>query len=125
MLAEFREIRDRCWPSPRVPAFLLSMRGTRVHPGHFRETFHRLCEDVGVGPAASGRRPRVHDLRHTFAVRTLVEWYRNEDVDVVARLPRLSSYLGHAAPMNTYWYLQATPELLAAAGRLDRTEGRS
>ncbi len=65
------------------------------------------------------RRRHNHDLRHTFAVNTLLDWYRDGG-DVQARLPLLSTYLGHVEPANTYWYLQAAPELLAqAALRLD------
>ena len=55
-------------------------------------------------------RPRPHDLRHTFAVRTLIDWYRTgENVD--RRMPALSTYLGHLSPESTYWYLQSVPEL--------------
>jgi hypothetical protein len=58
--------------------------------------------------------------RHSFAVATLLDWYRDGG-DVAARLPLLSTYLGHVEPANTYWYLHAAPELLAeAAQRLDR-----
>lgn len=124
-LNEYRAMRNRYWPSPKAPAFFLSMRGTRVHPGHFRETFHDLCTQAGVTTRPGGRQPRIHDIRHSFAVATLVDWYR-DGVDVAARLPRLSAYLGHSAPSATYWYLQATPELLAlAAERLEGLEGRS
>jgi hypothetical protein len=57
-------------------------------------------------------------MRHTFAVTTLLGWYRT-GADVAALLPRLSTYLGHREPRNTYWYLSAVPELLAlAASRL-------
>jgi integrase/recombinase XerD len=71
------------------------------------------------------RRRHKYDLRHSFAVATLIDWYR-ADADVAARLPRLSSYLGHAAPEATYYYLQATPDLLTlAAERLQRLEARS
>lgn len=124
-LSEYRAVRNRYWPSPKAPALFLSMRGTRVHPGHFRETFHDLCMQAGVTARPGDRQPRIHDIRHSFAVATLVDWYRG-DVDVAARLPRLSAYLGHSAPSATYWYLQATPELLAlAAKRLEGLEGRS
>jgi integrase/recombinase XerD len=124
-LAEYRALRQRHWPAPKVPAFFLSMRGTRVHPGHFRETFHDLRIAAGVTGRPGSRRPRVHDIRHSFAVATLVDWYR-DGLDVGPRLPRLSAYLGHSAPAATYWYLQATPELLAlAAGRLEALEARS
>ena len=60
----------------------------------------------------------MHDLRHTFAVNTLLGWYR-EGADVAAKMPALSVYLGHSDPANTYWYVSAVPELLAhAATRL-------
>jgi integrase/recombinase XerD len=63
--------------------------------------------------------PRLHDLRHTLAVRTLLGWYRDGG-DVQSRLPALSAYLGHRDPSHTYYYLSAAPELLAcAAGLLD------
>jgi integrase/recombinase XerD len=121
-LGEYRHLRDQCWPAPKEPAFFLSMRGTRVHPGHFRETFHDLRQQAGVTAPPGSRQPRVHDLRHTFAVSTLVDWYRAE-VDLAPRLPRLSSYLGHCAPAATYYYLQATPDLLVlAAERLEEAE---
>ncbi len=69
------------------------------------------------------RRPRLHDLRHSFATTTLLGWYR-DDGDVAARLPLLSTYLGHADPKSTYWYLSGSPELLAlAAARLERAFG--
>ena len=69
--------------------------------------------------APGARRPRIHDLRHSFTVATLLAWYRDGG-DVAARLPLLSTYLGHVDPKSTYWYLQATPELLeAAADRLE------
>ena len=65
------------------------------------------------------RPPRLHDLRHTFAVRTLLGWYRAGE-DVQAKIPSLSTYLGHREPSSTYWYLSAAPELLAlAAARQD------
>ncbi|MDY7540837.1 MULTISPECIES: hypothetical protein [unclassified Cryobacterium] len=71
----------------------------------------------------------MHDLRHTFAVNTLLGWYR-DGVDVAAKMPALSIYLGHSKPADTYWYISAVPELLAyAATRLenatDRQQGQS
>jgi len=65
------------------------------------------------------RRRHNHDLRHSFAVHTLLDWYRG-GADVEAQLASLSTYLGHRDPRSTYWYLSATPELLAlAAQRLE------
>ncbi|MET4137437.1 hypothetical protein [Pseudarthrobacter sp. PvP090] len=72
----------------------------------------------------AARQPRMHDLRHTFAVNTLLGWYRDE-ADVAAKMPALSIHLGHSDPANTYWYLSAVPELLAhAAARLDAANTR-
>jgi len=83
--------------------------------------FRRLRDRAAVG-AGADRPPRIHDLRHTFAVRTLLQWYRAGD-DVEARLPILSTYLGHRDPRSTYWYLSAAPELLALAARqLERSQ---
>jgi len=62
------------------------------------------------------RGPSLHHLRHTFAVKRLVAWYRDGQ-DICARLPELSVYLGHTRPQNTYWYLTATPELLEFAAQ--------
>lgn len=82
--------------------------------------FQQLVRQAGLVPRSTACRPRLHDLRHSFAVRTLTDAYRT-DADVAALLPRLSAYLGHRHPANTYWYLSAAPELLALAGqRLER-----
>ncbi|HMT62614.1 MAG TPA: integrase, partial [Microthrixaceae bacterium] len=90
-------------------------RGNRMIYKCVQETFRRLCDTTGIGADAPNR-PRVHDLRHSFAVNTLIGWHRNgENVD--ARLPALSTYLGHRDPRSTYWYLSAAPELLALAAR--------
>jgi integrase len=87
-----------------------------------QQIFRRLCDNAGVG-AGTPSRPRIHDLRHTFAVRTLLDWYRAGE-NVEARVPWLSTYLGHRDPRSTYWYLSAAPELLAlAAGRLELSRG--
>jgi len=70
------------------------------------------------------RRRHNHDLRHSFAVRTLLGWY-GKGADVGAQMPLLSSYLGHVHPANTYWYLSAAPELLTlVAARLDAAARR-
>ncbi len=98
-----------------VPAVFVSIRGNRLIYQHAQATFRRLCDSTGIGTDAPNR-PRIHDLRHSFAVRTVIGWHRDgENVD--ARLPALSAYLGHRDPRSTYWYLSATPELLALAAR--------
>jgi integrase/recombinase XerD len=111
--------RDRLCAQPGQPSFFVSTRGTRVAGRRVRAVFADLIDQVGLQPRFGSRRPRVHDLRHSFAVATLLDWYR-DGLDVAARMPLLSAYLGHTSPTSTYWYLQAAPELLTlAAGRLE------
>jgi integrase len=123
-LADYDQLRGQRRPRPGSPAFFVSTKGTRLHHGNVHRAFQDLLATAGIRATVGGRRPRIHDLRHTFAVNTLVDWYR-ADGNVAAKIPRLSDYLGHAAPAGTYWYLQATPELLAfAARRLEHTGGQ-
>ncbi len=100
------------------PAFFVTPAGRRVRYQQFNLAFVALLDAAGI-TTASGKRPRAHDARHSFAVRTLTGWYR-DGLDVHALLPRLSTYLGHVEPSSTYWYLSAAPELMAlAADRLE------
>ena len=104
-------------------AFFVSTAGTRLHYSNLQTIFRMLVDAAGVG-AESPITPRIHDLRHSFAVTTLLSWYRDGD-DVTARLPWLATYLGHKDPRSTYWYLTGIPELLTlAARRLDNQEVR-
>ena len=121
-LASYASFRDRHVPRPASPAFFLSAKGTPVIYADFGDAFRKLVAVSRVG-AGSAVPPRIHDLRHSFAVQTLVSWYRAGE-DVGALLPRLSTYLGHNTPGYTYWYLSAAPELLAlAAARLEKAKG--
>lgn len=105
----------------RSTRVFVSLRGTPVDYNHFRATFRKAVDAAGIG-AGQACPPRIHDLRHRFAIRTLTGWYR-EGRDVEALLPRLSTYLGHRDPYSTYWYLTATPELLGhAAGLLEAAQ---
>jgi len=118
-LQDYLDLRDHLLPHSHTDALLLSTRGFRLRYNRVSDTFHGLLGPSGVTRRSSATRPRIHDLRHTFAVASLLDWYRN-GADVPAMLPRLSTYLGHADPKHTYWYLSAAPELLAlAADRLD------
>jgi len=110
--------------SPDSP-FFVSAAGTRVIYCNFHLAFTELVRRAGIEARSARCRPRPHDLRHAYAVRTLTGWYR-DGADVEANLPRLSTYLGHVDPAGTFWYLSAAPELLAlAAERLEAaTEGR-
>jgi integrase/recombinase XerD len=115
-LERYRQLRDARFPRPASPALLVSSGGTRLLHVNVSQTFTKLARDAGLAGRPGCSRPRLHDLRHTFAVRTLLDWCR-DGADVAARMPLLSTYLGHADPADTYWYLQAAPELLAEAAR--------
>jgi integrase len=113
-LAEYAGLRDRHFPDPKTPALLVSGRGTRLIKQNIHYVFARLVRQAGLEPRSEVCRPRLHDFRHALAVNILLGWYR-QGLDVEARLPLLSTFLGHTKPANTYWYLSAVPELLALA----------
>lgn len=119
-LDTYDQQRDRlCRTSRTTPAFFVNVRGNRLVARKVPEVFGELRQAAGIRAVPGGRNPRVHDLRHTFCIATMLDWYR-AGLDVHARLPLLSTYLGHVDPVSTYWYLQAAPELLTlAADRLD------
>ena len=115
--------RDRPRPVMPTTAVFVSDAGTRLLYCNVNWTFLKLVRRAGLVPRSASCRPRLHDLRHTFAVRTVLDAYR-AGADVQVRLPLLSTYLGHVNPGATYWYLSAAPELLELAGqRLERHPG--
>ena len=118
-LRRYASERDRLCPKPRSRAFFLSSAGTAVHPNGLRQTFREIMTRLGVRTEAV--RPRVHDLRHRFAVQTLIDWYRS-GVIINDHIATLSTYLGHISPADTFWYLSASPELMALAA--DRVADR-
>jgi integrase len=121
-LGDYAEVRDRRFPTPRTDTFFVSAVGTPLIREGVEETFRQLTTTIGIRTETV--RPRIHDLRHAFAVGRLVDWYRSGQ-DPAGKLPVLSTYLGHINPAGTYWYLSAVPELMAlAAQRLDRGEWR-
>jgi integrase len=102
------------------PSFFVAEQGGRLLHQYVHRVFWRLSREIGLRRPGDRTGPRVHDFRHTFAIRTLLGWYRNGE-DVEKKLPALSTYLGHACVRDTYWYLSACPELMQeAARRLDR-----
>ena len=123
-LIDYGEHRDRLCPDPKERSFFLTTRGTRLcHPTIYAP-FRALLDQAGVNHPSPSKRARIHDLRHSFAVKTLLGWYRDGG-DVAARVPLLSTYLGHVDPVATYWYLSAAPELLGlAAHRLEHASER-
>lgn len=109
--------RDQLCPTATATTFFVTSVGTALRYGGVRTTFNQLTTAIGLRTATV--RPRMHDLRHSLAVRTLIGWHR-AGLDVEARMPMLSNYLGHVNPAGTYWYLSAAPELMElAAARLD------
>ena len=102
-----------------TPALLTSSAGRRVRYKNVQSTFSKLLRHCGIVPRSVKCRPRIHDLRHSFAVSTIVDDYKT--CAPGSRLAILSTYLGHVEPGSTYWYLSAAPELLGLAGeRLER-----
>jgi site-specific recombinase XerD len=122
-LADYTKERDRLLGAPSTALFV-SDRGERVTDCGARYNFAAVCQSIGLRPSQKfhrhGRGPRIHDLRHTFAVRTLVNWYRNGK-NPAQEMIKLTTYLGHTDPAHTYWYIEAVPELLELASR--RVEG--
>ncbi|MGK2930807.1 MAG: tyrosine-type recombinase/integrase [Acidimicrobiales bacterium] len=123
-LADYARCRDEHCPRPRDRSFFVSTAGTRLRYDNVHLTWLGLVRRAGIEPRSARCRPRPHDLRHSFAVRTLLGWYR-DGADAAALMPLLSTYLGHVHPANTYWYLTAAPELLGlVAARLDAAARR-
>jgi integrase len=115
-LERYDHTRQQLQPEPATESLFVSLRGTRVIYATVWPVHRRLCELAGVG-VGSNVTPRIHDHRHSMAVKTLLGWYQ-DGVDVPARIGWLSTYLGHREPRYTYHYLSAAPELLAHAARL-------
>ncbi len=115
-LKKYAKTRDRLFPAPLTPAFLISEQGRRITEWMARYTFAKVSQRIGLRASAKGhgRGPRLMDMRHRFAARTLIHWYR-AGLDVERELPKLSTYLGHVHINDTYWYLEAVPELLQLA----------
>jgi integrase len=119
-LQRYAKRRDAHRYPPRCSHFFVAERGGRLLLQYVHRVFWRLSRQTGLRSPSDHTGPRLHDLRHRFAVQTLLNGYRTgQGVDVV--LPVLSTYLGHTCVRDTYWYLSACPELLGhAASRLER-----
>lgn len=117
--------RERLSPAAQSPAFFLNTQGGRLHYKTVHEHFPALIREAGLDGRGQRGRPRAHDLRHTVAVRILLDWHR-AGRDPARELPQLATFLGHAHPRSSYWYLQAVPELLQiVGGRLDGVFGEA
>jgi integrase/recombinase XerD len=121
-LQRYVAIRDSVFPQRTSPGFFVWEGGDRLGYDSVNRWFLLVACQVGLRRPGDRRGPRVHDLRHYFAVRTLRNWYQS-NVDVEAHLPELATYLGHVHVRDSYWYLSAVPELLKLATlRWERAE---
>jgi integrase/recombinase XerD len=122
VLAQYRARRERCAAGTTGSSFFfITSRGHHLDIGGIHRTFYELSRQVGLRAAGASHGPRLHDLRHRFALETLLRWYRS-GADAEQRLPLLSTYLGHVHVADTYWYLSGCPELMQQA--VERLEQR-
>jgi integrase/recombinase XerD len=120
-LERYANTRARLCPRPRASTFLLSGIGTSLDRSEVAKTLRKLTTALGL--RTDTVHPHAHELRHSFAVSTLIDWQRS-GVQVDEQIAVLSTYLGHVSPAETYWYLTATPELMnSASQRLERHLG--
>ena len=119
----YTEARRKCFPPLPDSSFFVSEHGTRLCYSTVNGWFLKISRRIGLRNPGDAHGIRLYDLRHRFAIQTLLNWYRT-DVDVGVHLPELATYLGHVHVNDTYWYLSATPELLQRAMlRWQRAEG--
>ena len=116
VMADYARRRDQFLRSASSPCFFLNDHGRRLDISAVHRTFYDLSRQIGLRGPTDSKGPRLHDFRHRFAVRTLVQWYRSNE-DIERRLPVLSTFLGHGHVADTYWYLSIEPELMGLATR--------
>jgi len=114
-LAEYARQRDRMFHR-QTSCFFVTKRGNHLFQESVRHIFRRLSFQAGVRTTRSGNGPRLHDFRHNFAVRTLINWHHSGQT-IEERIPALTTYLGHTNVSDTYWYLSAHPELMGLAAK--------
>jgi integrase len=120
VLADYLRRREAFFGPAISSYFFVSGAGNRLDQGNLHRTFYKLSRQVGLRGGEASQGPRIHDLRHRFAVRILARWYQAGE-DPARLLPVLSAYLGHVRVQDTYWYLSAWPELMSQAmSRLER-----
>lgn len=123
VLRQYAESRDKIFPRLREGSFFVTEFGKRLKAKLVGKKYLHLSRKIGIRGPDGTLGPRLHDLRHTFAVRTMLTWYRSGE-NVAARTPELSTYLGHLNTATTYWYISAIPELLNfAAQKLECNQG--
>jgi integrase len=110
-LQRYRALRDQTIGSALAPRLFVTYRARPVRHWCVKWSFRQICRRLGWVQRPA---PRLHDLRHTFTVRTLLAWYQSAE-PIEPKLWTLSTYLGHQRPASTYWYLTAVPELMELA----------
>jgi len=115
-LRRYQRLRHRFAPATGTAAYFVSQAGTRLLYCNVHHAFHRLVRQAGLAARSASCRPRIHDLRHSFAIASMLDAYASGQ-DGQTRLTLLSTWLGHVHPASTYWYLSASPELMAVAGQ--------
>jgi integrase/recombinase XerD len=121
-LSRYATERDRLCPRPRARAFFVSSAGTRLDRSGVGKTLRKITTALGM--RTESVHPRAHDLRHSFAVDTLIRWQRS-GLSVDEHVATLSTYLGHVSPADTYWYLSASPEPMGLAAQRLHTRLRA
>ena len=114
VLAKYRGMREETLAGKQLSHWFVGRQRGRLSYACVRYHFNSLLTSIGLGGQVGNCRPHLHDLRHHFALSTLIMWYRNGS-DVERCLPILSAYLGHVETRDTYWYLSACPELMNGA----------
>ncbi|MBT8152379.1 tyrosine-type recombinase/integrase [Epibacterium ulvae] len=116
-LAHYTELRDRLVPR-QSPRFFIKEDGEPAGDCGARYNFAQVSRNIGLWSSQAfnrhGHGSRIHDLRHTFAVHTILDWFR-DGRDIEAEMYKLSTYLGHSEPKHTFWYIEAVPELMQLA----------
>lgn len=102
-LVRYSQLRDRMFPAPVANSFFVSTIGTRLRYSVVQPTFAKLARQAGLTPRSPRCRPRIHDVRHSIAVRALVDCYADGG-DAQTLLPLLSTFMRHTDPKSTYWY---------------------
>jgi len=113
-LSKYKRRRDKLLGSEPQSHFFVTCKGTPLYHQCIYEVFRPLLVKISLRKSTTGPGPRLHDLRHRFAVRIMIDWYRAGE-DIERRLPTLSAFLGHVSAESTYWYLTEYPELMQMA----------
>lgn len=111
ILCDYAKYRDHCFPVPKSPEFFIGHHGNKPASNTLLDNFHKHLKKIGVKKGKDDHYARIMDLRHTFVIKNLTRWYKNDVTNIDRYIPVLSTYLGHDKPSSTYWYLTANPDL--------------